>query len=115
MSVTLYHNPQCSKCREALALLRARGIEPEIVEYLKTPPTREDLTRILAALSLEPRALLRTKEAAYRDNGLDDLKLSREALIDAMVTHPKLIERPIVLRDGRGVLGRPPAKILELL
>jgi arsenate reductase len=115
MAVTIYHNPRCSKSRQALGLLRERGVEPEIVEYLKTPPDAETLGRLLDMLGLEPRALMRTKEKEYRENGLDDPSLSREALIAAMVAHPRLIERPIVVKDGRAVLGRPPEGVLDLL
>ncbi|MBF0153590.1 MAG: arsenate reductase (glutaredoxin) [Magnetococcales bacterium] len=115
MSVTLYHNPQCSKCREVLALLRSRGVEPRLVEYLKTPPDRQTLTAILALLGMEPRELMRTKEAAYKENNLHDPDLTREALIDAMVSHPRLIERPIAMTDKKAVVGRPPEKVLELL
>lgn len=115
MSVTIYHNPRCSKSRQTLELLRARGIEPRIVAYLETPPRADELARILDLLGLEPRQLMRRKEAAYRDNGLDDSGLSREALIAAMLAHPILIERPIVLADGKAALGRPPEKVLEIL
>ncbi|GAB6067219.1 arsenate reductase (glutaredoxin) [Methylothermus subterraneus] len=115
MTVVLYHNPRCSKSRAALQLLRARGIEPKIVEYLKTPPSRAELEEILAKLGLEPRALMRKGEAIYRELGLDDPALSREALILAMLEHPVLIERPIAVAGARAVIGRPPEKVLELL
>lgn len=115
MKVTLYHNPRCSKSREALALLKARGVEPEIVEYLKTPPTAAELKRILKLLGLKPRELMRRKEAAYAENGLDDPALGEDALIAAMVAHPILIERPIALGQGKAALGRPPEKVLEVL
>jgi len=115
MSVTLYHNPRCSKSRQALQLLREHGVEPEIVEYLKTPPDVAALTGILERLGMEPRELMRTKEAEYRELGLDDPALTREQLIQAMVTHPKLIERPIVVGGKRAALGRPPEQVLEIL
>jgi arsenate reductase len=115
MSVTIYHNPRCSKSRETLSLLRDRGVEPEIVEYLKDPPSEEVLSDLLTRLGLEPRALMRRKEAEYAELGLDDLTLSREALIAAMVAHPKLIERPIVVNEGKAALGRPPQAVLEIL
>ena len=115
MAVTMYHNPRCSKSRQTLQLLRDRGVEPQIVEYLKTPPDVAALTRVLDMLSMEPRELMRTKEKEYKENGLDDPGLSREAFIAAMVVHPKLIERPIVIKDGRAALGRPPEQVLELL
>ena len=115
MKVTLYHNPRCSKSREALALLQARGVEPEIIEYLKTPPSAAELKRILGLLGLKPRALMRRKEAAYAANGLDDPKLRDDELIAAMVAHPILIERPIALAQDRAALGRPPETVLEVL
>jgi arsenate reductase len=116
LSIQIYHNPRCSKSRETLKLLRERGVEPDIVEYLKTPPDRETLERILQLLGLEPRELMRRKEKEYKELGLSDPSLSREKLIDAMLSHPKLIERPIVIKDGqRAALGRPPEQTLELL
>jgi arsenate reductase len=115
MSVTIYHNPRCSKSRETLSLLRDRGVEPEIVEYLKDPPSEEVLSDLLTRLGLEPRALMRRKEAEYAEMGLGDPTLSREALIAAMVAHPKLIERPIVVKEGKAALGRPPQAVLEIL
>jgi len=115
MPVTIYHNPRCSKSREALSLLRDHGVEPEVVEYLKDPPSPEILSDLLAWLGLEPRALMRRKEPEYAELGLDDPSLSRDALIAAVVAHPRLIERPIVVKDGRAALGRPPAAVLEIL
>lgn len=111
----LYHNPRCSKSRQTLELLRAQGLEPEVVEYLKTPPTAAELERILKLLGREPRELLRTGEAEYQQLGLDDPTLTRETLIQAMVDHPKLIERPILLTRGKAALGRPPENVLEIL
>jgi arsenate reductase len=113
--VTLYHNPRCSKSRQTLQLLTEHGVEPEIVEYLKTPPDARQLERILLTLGLEPRQLMRTNEAEYKDNGLDDSRLTREQLIQAMVDHPKLIQRPIVLKGERAALGRPPENVLEII
>lgn len=115
MLVTIYHNPKCAKSREALKLLKARGIEPRIVEYLKTPPTETELKRLLAALGLKPRQLLRTKEPEYNAAGLADPKRSDAEIIRAMVKHPRLIERPIVVHGKKAVLGRPPQKVLEIL
>ncbi|MEW7979818.1 MAG: arsenate reductase (glutaredoxin) [gamma proteobacterium symbiont of Phacoides pectinatus] len=115
MSVEIYHNPRCSKSRQTLQLLREHGVEPEITEYLKSPPERETLERILDMLGLEPRELMRTKEPEYREYNLDDPALSRDELIRAMLKHPRLIERPIVVRDGRAAIGRPPERVLELL
>lgn len=115
MSTVIWHNPRCSKSRETLALLRDRGIEPEVVHYLDTPPDAAELDRVLGLLGLEPRALMRRKEAAYREAGLDDPSLSRAALIQAMVDRPVLIERPVVLADGKAALGRPPEDVLAIL
>lgn len=115
MTVTIYHNPRCSKSRQTLALLTAKGIEPEIIEYLGTPPDADTLAGILDKLGLEPRALMRRKEAPYKDLGLADEAKSRESLIQAMVDNPILIERPIVLSDGKAALGRPPEAVLEIL
>ncbi|MEN8259193.1 MAG: arsenate reductase (glutaredoxin) [Pseudomonadota bacterium] len=115
MTVKIYHNPRCSKSRAALDLLRGKGVEPEIVEYLKTPPSAEELDSILSMLRKEPRDIMRKNEAEYKDNGLDDMSLSRSALIDAMVKNPKLIERPIVVADGKAALGRPPENVLEII
>jgi arsenate reductase len=112
---TLYHNPRCSKSRQALELLKARGIEAEIVEYLKTPPDAQQLEQILDMLALDPRQLMRTNEAEYKDNNLADPNLTRSQLIQAMVEHPKLIQRPIVIHDGKAALGRPPEAVLEIV
>ncbi len=116
MEVIIYHNPRCSKSRATLALLRERGVEPKIIEYLKTPPTKEELEEILAKLGMtEPRQLMRTKEKIYKELGLDDPELGREQLIQAMVEHPILIERPIVIAGDKAAIGRPPEKVLEIL
>ena len=115
MAVTIYHNPRCSKSRATLKLLEERGIAPEIVEYLKTPPDAATLDKLLTELGLEPRDLIRRKEAPYRENGLDDEGLTREALIAAMVANPILIERPIVVAGGKAALGRPPEAVLDIL
>lgn len=115
MTVKIYHNPRCSKSRQTLELLNARDIAPDIVEYLKTPPSTQELDDILTQLGLEPRDLMRRKEAEYKENNLDDPKLSREQLIAAMVANPKLIERPIVVKDGKAALGRPPESVLDIL
>lgn len=113
--VKIFHNPRCSKSRETLSLIRDSGIEPAVIEYLKTPPSREELTELIAKMGIPARALLRTKEAVYEELGLDDPKLSEEELIEAMVAHPILIERPIVVTEKGVRLGRPPAKVLEIL
>ena len=113
--ITIYHNPRCSKSRQALEMLDSRGVEADIVEYLKTPPDAGQLTEILDLLGMEPRDLMRANEPEYKDNKLDDPELSREQLIQAMVDYPRLIQRPIVLGNGKAALGRPPEKILEIL
>ena len=116
MSLTLYHNPRCSKSRQALALLEARGATPTVVRYLETPPDAKTLERILQALGREPRALMRRGEAPYAALGLADPTKTRAQLIQAMVEHPILIERPILVTgDGRAVVGRPPEAVLDLL
>ncbi|ABA56719.1 arsenate reductase (glutaredoxin) [Nitrosococcus oceani] len=113
--VSIYHNPRCSKSRQTLQLLREQGIEPIIIEYLTSPPTSAQLSEILQLLDKNPRDLMRQKEAEYQDNGLDNPSLSQEQLIAAMVAHPILIERPIVLANGKAAIGRPPEKVLEIL
>ena len=115
MTVTLFHNPRCSKSRQTLELLRNRGLEPTIIEYLKTPPSAGQLADLLDKLGLEPRALMRRSEAAYREAGLDNPALDRDTLIQAMVTHPVLIERPIVVVNGKAAIGRPPENVLSIL
>lgn len=115
MSVTLYHNPKCSKSRQTLELLKKNGITPTIIEYLKTPPTAETLKEILSQLGFSPRDLMRKKEAVYAECELDDPSLSDDDLIDFMIQHPILIERPIVLANGKAALGRPPEQVLEIL
>ena len=114
MSSTIYHNPRCSKSRQTLELLHEKNIEPEVVEYLKNPPSREQLLEILDMLGLEPRQLMRTKEPEYREQGLDDESLSRDQLIEAMLATPKLIERPIVVNNGKAAIGRPPESVLDI-
>ena len=115
MSVEIYHNPRCSKSRQTLQLLKENGFEPSITEYLKTPPDSAELEKILDMLGMEPRDLMRKKEAAYKEAGLDNPELTREQLIQGMVDNPKLIERPIVISNGRAALGRPPEQVLEIL
>lgn len=115
MSITIYHNPRCSKSRATLQLLQEKGIESTIIEYLKTPPSADELEEILNKLGMEPRDLMRKGEDAYREAGLDNPALDRKALIAAMVEHPILIERPIVLSKGKAAIGRPPERVLEIL
>lgn len=111
----IYHNPRCSKSRQTLQLLQDKGITPEIKEYLKNPPTAEELQQILDLLKIKARDLLRTKEAQYKEAGLDNPSLDDHAIIEAMIQYPKLIERPIVIHQGQARIGRPPEQVLELL
>lgn len=113
--VTIYHNPRCSKSRQTLALLEEKNIKPEIVLYLETPPSTEQLTNLLGKLNISARELLRKGEDAYKDNNLGNSDLSDATLIQAMHDFPKLIERPIVVANGKAALGRPPEQVLEIL
>ncbi len=113
--VRIYHNPRCSKSRATLALLEERGLVPEVIEYLKTPPGAAELSAILHALGIEPRELMRRDEVEYGALGLDRAELGRDDLIAAMIANPKLIERPIVVRDGKAAIGRPPEAVLAIL
>jgi arsenate reductase (glutaredoxin) len=115
MKVTIFHNPRCSKSRETLALLRERGVEPLVVEYLKEPPDEATLTDLVRKLGVRPRELLRKKEAVFAELGLSAQLDDDGAIIRAMAVHPVLIERPIVVAGHRARLGRPPERILELL
>lgn len=114
-TLVLYHNPRCSKSRAALALLAEHGLTPKIVAYLDTPPDVDTLRRLAARLGLPPRAMLRTGEPDYDALGLDDPAMEDDAVLDAMARHPRLIERPILTRGERAVIGRPPERVLELL
>lgn len=111
----LYHNPRCSKSRGALALLQERGVEPRIVRYLDDPPDADALRTLLRRLGIGPRELLRKGEQDYAQLGLANPDLDDEALIEAMAAHPRLIERPILVRGERAVIGRPPERVFELL
>ncbi len=113
--VTIYHNPSCGTSRNTLAMIRASGVEPEIIEYLKTPPTREKLTALIADIGGGSRALLRKKGTPYDELGLDDASLSDNALTDAMLAHPILINRPIVVTSKGTKLCRPSELVLEVL
>lgn len=113
--VTIYHNPRCSKSRQTLELLQERGIEPNVVEYLKTPLSADEIREILVRLDYSPRQLMRDKEAIYKELSLNDPSLSEDALIEAMVKHPILIERPIVVNGHKAEIGRPPENVLSIL
>jgi arsenate reductase len=115
MTVTIYHNPACGTSRNTLEMIRQSGEEPVVIEYLKTPPSRETLTELLDVMGLKPRDILREKGTPYAELGLDDPKLSDEELLDAMMAHPILINRPIVVTDKGVALCRPSEKVLPLL
>ena len=115
MAVTIYHNPRCSKSRQTLALLEEKGVSPDIVLYLETPPDKTTLTALLKQLGLSAREILRKGEQEYKDNDLKNPELNDEALIQAMLQYPKLIERPIVVNKGQARIGRPPEAVLEIL
>ena len=113
MAVRIYHNPRCNTSRKTLALLREKGIQPEVVEYLKTPYTATQLKTLLGQMNLSAKAVVRKKEAAAA--GIDPDKMTEAALIDAMVKHPILVERPIVVSGNKAALGRPPENVLSVL
>ncbi len=115
MSLRIYHNPRCSKSRETLALLEEKGLQPEIIKYLDTPPDADQVKTLLAQLGMSSaRQLMRTKEQEYKEQGLGEMQ-DEEALIAAMVAHPRLIERPIVVNNNQAALGRPPEQVLDIL
>jgi arsenate reductase len=114
MSLTIWHNPRCSKSRQTLALIEEKGHSPEIRLYLDSAPSVEDIKNVLDMLGIEPRALMRKGEMDYKDQGLANVS-DHDALIAAMVKTPKLIERPVVIKDGQARLGRPPENVLEIL
>ncbi|MGE6982779.1 arsenate reductase (glutaredoxin) [Kluyvera intermedia] len=115
-SVTIYHNPRCSKSRETLSLLKDNGIDPDVVLYLETPPDSTTLHKLLTMLGMNSaRELMRQKEDLYKELNLSDSQLSEEALIQAMVDNPKLIERPIVVSNGQARIGRPPEQVLDIV
>jgi arsenate reductase len=113
--VTIWHNPRCSKSRETLALLLERHIEPDVIEYLKTPPSVEAIEQALKLLHLEPRGLMRDNEDAYRSAHADDPTLGRAELLRLMHRHPVLIQRPVVFANDQARIGRPPEAVLEIL
>jgi arsenate reductase (glutaredoxin) len=112
MSVTIYHNPKCSKSRQTLALLQENGVEPEIVEYLKSPPSAAQLKAVISKLGVSPREIMRGKEA--KEEGID-AALEGDELIAAIVAHPRALERPIVVKGDKAAIGRPPESVLEIL
>jgi len=112
MTVKIYHNPRCSKSRQTLALLQDNGVEPEVVEYLTTPPSAAELKDVLAKLGLGPKDVLRTKEA--KEEGIDPA-LDGDALIEAIARHPRTLQRPIVVKGAKAAMGRPPESVLDIL
>ena len=115
MSVIIYHNPRCSKSRQALKLIRDEGVEPKIIEYLKVPLTKIEIRKLLRLLNLQPRELMREKEKVYINMNLGDGAATNNELIAAMISEPILIERPIIVKDDKAIIGRPPEKVLDLL
>lgn len=115
MSLKIFHNPRCSKSRATLQLLQDNGYEPEVVLYLESPPGRKELETILASLRLNARDLMRKSEQEYQQLGLDRDSLSEDELLTAILNHPRLMERPIVVHNGRAAIGRPPESVLGIL
>ena len=115
MKVQILHNPRCSKSRSTLQLLRDNGVEPEVILYLQTPPDADQLASILRQLGMQPRELMRKGQSEYKEMGLDNEQLSDKQLIAAMIEAPILIERPIVLANGKARIGRPPESVLKIL
>ncbi len=115
MSAKIFHNPACGTSRNTLALIRHAGIEPVVIEYLQTPPSKDELRQLVVDMGTPVRDLLRRKGTPYAELGLDDPTLDEEALLAAMHAHPRLIERPVFVHGGRAVIGRPSERVLELL
>lgn len=115
MAIVIYHNPRCMKSRQTMKLLQDKGVKPQVIEYLQTPPSTAELKDLLAKLGIAPRQLLRKGEAPYKSLKLADAQLSDSAIIKAMADHPVLIERPIVVNGKKAALGRPPESVLKIL
>lgn len=115
MKTVIYHNPRCSKSRQALALLEEAGVAPEIVRYLDTPPSQEDLEKLLTQLNLEPQDVMRQKDDLYKELGLSGKTLTRAEGLRLLAEHPALLERPIVVRGDKAVVARPPERVQEIL
>lgn len=115
MTSLIYHNPKCSTSRNALAIMTASGEPPKVIEYLKNPPTRDELVQLLTAMDITPRALLRNKEPIYQELGLDDPALTDDEIVDALIAHPRLMNRPIVVTDKGAALCRPLERVFTLL
>ena len=114
-SVTIYHNPRCTKSRQTLQLIRDAGVEPTVVEYLKEPPSVEELDSLVKKLGMQPGQLFRKKEALFKELGLAGKELSRDEALQTLAENPKLIERPIVVKGRKAVIGRPPENVNDLL
>lgn len=114
-SIKILHNPRCSKSRTTKQILDDRNVDYQVVEYLNNAPEKNELIQILEMLDMEPRELMRKGESAYKENNLSDESLSRDQLIDAMIANPILIERPIVIANGKAVIGRPPESVLDII
>ena len=115
MAVKIYHNPRCSKSRKTLQLLQDNGVEPEVIEYLKNPPEPSEIKKLLKLLGCNARDLMRKNENAFKELNLKDQSLTEDILIDAMYKNPILIERPVVVANGKAVIGRPPESVLEII
>ena len=115
MALKIYHNPRCSKSRQALQILRDAGHEPEVIEYLKTPPNQTELKKLFKTLGMKPREAMRTKEATYKELGLGDEKTTDAALVKAVSENPILLERPVIVNGAKAVIGRPPEKALDVV
>ncbi len=114
-SIKIYHNPRCSKSRKTLEIIESTGAKPEIIKYLDSPPTVSEIKSVLTLLNLTPRELMRKGEAEYKNNNFSEESLSEDELIQLMVKYPKVIERPIVLSNGKAVIGRPPESVLDII
>ena len=115
MTVSIYHNPRCSKSRQTLQLLQENGVEPTVIEYLKTPPTHDELQSIVRKLGGSVKDIIRTKETEYKESGANDPQCSEQQLIEILVSTPKLIERPIVVNGDKAAIGRPPENVLDII
>jgi arsenate reductase len=114
-SLVIYHNPRCSKSRETLHILENSNLSPTIIEYLENPPTQQELKKIIAMLGLPARDLVRTTEQVYEDAGIDMDAMSEDEIIAAICQHPALLQRPIVVAGNRAIIGRPPARVMEII
>jgi len=114
-NLKIYHNPRCSKSRKTLQIIRDHGVEPEVIEYLKTPPTESEIKKISNLLGLDPKRFVRTSENDFKENGLSEKISDNEAMFRLMAKFPKVIERPIVVSDDSAIIGRPPEKVLKIL